>query len=91
MAMEEFSCGLVIFDIKGNADASKELAKDVLSICGELVLMMWIGPQNHHCIFHPCKMPLQVINNLSFGFPSSLCGELEVITKIDDLIIGSDP
>ncbi len=76
--MEEFLCGLVIFNIKGNADAGEELAEDVLSIHG-------------HCIFCPHKMPLQVINNLSFGFPSSLCGELEVITKIDDLIIGSDP
>ena len=42
--MEILVCSLVIFNVKGDANTSEELPKDVLSIGVEFFLSMWVGP-----------------------------------------------
>ncbi len=35
-------------------------------------------------------MPLQIIDHLGFGFSHSFGGDLKVVTKVDNLVIGGD-
>ena len=35
-------------------------------------------------------MPLQIIDHLGFGFSCSFGGDLKIVTKVDNLVIGGD-
>ncbi len=46
--MEILACGLVELDIESNVDTCEELSKDELPVSAELLLSVWVGPENHH-------------------------------------------
>jgi len=44
--MEELSCGKIIFDVKEGVKVGEELAKDMLAVFEELILLVQVGKEN---------------------------------------------
>ncbi len=46
--MEVLVCSLVKLDVESDVNTHKELSKDELPVSAELLLPVWVGPENHH-------------------------------------------
>ncbi len=85
--MEELSCSKIIFDVKEGVKVGEELAKDMLAVFEELILLVQVGKENCFWIFRPSIVPLQVINDFGFRLCACLCGELNIIPEVNDIVI----